>query len=459
MRLKLLITILIPLTSITSACTCGGGGSKGEDASETATFTMVCLEPPRGEPPGGAQGDLAPHAHVQWMIGEQVLGAQADANGLYSLCTTLNQNQNTTAEFQMQSPLPIGNELWTKPVTMNFLTHSSSKLQIIHAPLVGTQIMEDNSDGQNLETTLPQLAMDRLVWDQATQQLIYDGALSPNKGKEAGWNFINGTIFSTPDFSTAEGLVTINAFELNFDYETIAGDLLEELFVLKSLNKATLKDGLSDLGEDILDAIEDELLDQFPDLKDDPEFYGLLEPAGGAYSNTRIFVADYETTKEKFDGTDNFCTEAKINRVSNTTYSELEQGFIDAVDEAGGVDGGILPGAFLSGSMDQAEHYNTDVNNVGLNAGGKGTLHYQNLPLIDCTQVANREVSILIIEGDENIYNDIVACWERVSLPCTAAQTSELTNQEFLAARKVQDLIITDVEKTPYTAKIVLGRQ
>lgn len=148
-------------------------------------------------------------------------------------------------------------------------------------------------------------------------------------------------------------------------------------------------------------------------------YLGLDDCVGGAYSNFKIYVAKASTVKSFFPRGD-FCSTAPL------TY--MEDRFKRAIEIGGGVNGGMLPGMYFSGSTTLSEHFNTaessgefdeDGYTTDIDLGKDGAaveIFYKNLPIWIPNQMGDEPIAILVVEGDDNVRNDVVMCHESLDI-------------------------------------------
>lgn len=432
------------------------------------------------DPEGNHLNDLAPArwAEIEWqnitpkgdfegvkvkkpLIRPDFTG-RTDENGHFRgsnpenlLCGVFPLNSEIQTRVRFRSPGPEGNQLYTAWNTVNFSTFNGKKAQnhvtingfdrtdetvyntqdimpenvfgIIGAPYINEKIIAQEANVQNLpKDTLPMLVNyegnypepnGRVSFDYDRNLLIYDGSKTGNSEagqyrlrntddgvREVG-GFITGDDFPlAPEYSLkGSGLLEFDYIDVQFDYESsLAGGL--NLFDIK---------GLFGAGE---------------------------IPAG--YSNFKIYVVNSESLSEMFNDESQICEaeigeraspvaglqvpedlEELVDRSLNLRLNQaspVEVKFLQTVLNHGGIAGANLPSYFLSSNAngeiyDLAEFFNTQ-KGKNMSSGAAGKTHYKNLPFLSEENLENKSISILVVESDSRLGNDIVHCEHNINI-------------------------------------------
>lgn len=407
-----------------------------------------------------SSSELASYAVIHWQTDAAELTTTSDASGNYQLCGTFPANSQITSQVCVDSPIPENNEL-TNCSPLNFETQAENSTLDLSLNFEAKISSESQNDVGLPEKILPALALDRIETDDSGK-LIYNSNKSPQKSEEGARNFHSTAQLPAPNFEVGQGAIVIASFELLYDYES-QGALLQSL---THLNLKELTQALNNLNGTA------------QNLTDKRLYFGegLGEIKGGPYSNVRIYITptlgqnlcSQTETSVSLDGSvsENLVKKFLQNNLVLADLpnqnSALEQTFINAVQNKGGVNGGIIPGPFLSPSGLKSEFYNTSVKD-NKNTGGIGKVYYKNLPAWDADQISQNQFlfSLLIIESDEGKFNDLIACFEGIDfykLVKNPTTTLTLNNATFLDAQGAKPFVLSNPNLN-YTAAITFAYQ
>jgi len=313
---------------------------------------------------------------IQWL---SMASLDSTTTGAAGTSSTIEATQ-TEAELKSEGFLtPDG----TQPITSVILEHP---------PLYGTHRTDSGTN------------TGELAYDSATDQLTYDAQFSNNTIGGMNDATSTGSAFSTPDWTTPGKKLVISNLTLNDAYE--------------NYNPGVLKS------------------DGFTGLYGDISYLGQNDINGGTSTIPHVSVAPYASMVAYFGGDADFC--------STRSLSELESAFSSVTSTTGGIDNAMLPGLFCAddGKCDNKEVMTTSYIDLDGNYVPNivyGTQHYANLGLVDLDTYSGDDLSVLLPDGDSDIFNDTIHC-----IPSVAATKGLAAGTNLYSALSVGDTWSSD---------------
>lgn len=357
----------------------------------------------------------------------------ADAKGL---CADIIVPGGTIhTQVRLRPLAPEGNTNWTRWINIPGFTPGTNKTDIVYLkpPTIKEKIRKNpfandipvrrslplyaTHDFFKKNDPLNQGAVDRVAWDSEGQKrLVINTAKTPNtEGLHAykapdpnGYNLKNGErdlAKTHADLNDGGGVIVLRSLDLKYDYESCGDYLINELYP-------------------------------------DAAWFGLNDClAKGMYSNTKIFLVEHDALVSELGNDDNIC---------KSRVTELESAFKRAVEKVGGINGGMVPGYFWSGSTTLSEQFNSaHTIRVGFDPKrySVGKSYYTNLPLWDVDDLGtDKKLALLLIESDDNKKNDVITCNDNINLAeIVTNQGLMITNRDFIAGQPAyKDHVLAD---------------